>query len=103
MLTYSVDLPSLPDVPAAADVVKGVLQLIFNGVAQPPIDTTVGQTTIDSVEIEQDTQVEGNFVFMDDAGNVSHSPTVLTPFTATDTIPPPDAVGGLGMHAVSES
>lgn len=103
MINYKVTLPALPATPEAADVVKGELRLSYNGAAQPAIETAVGQTEIASLGIEENTLVEGSFVFIDNAGNPSQNPVAVTAFTASDTIPPPDPEGGVGFQAISES
>jgi hypothetical protein len=101
-LVYDVDLPSLPEVPEAADVVRGELRLKFDGVDQAVVETNVGQLVAVGVRVPQGAQVEASFVFVDDAGNSSANPVVAEPFTAVDTIPAPDATGGLGFRLTGE-
>lgn len=102
-LIYDFDLPTLPtDDPAAADVVRGELRLSFDGVAQAAIETAKDATVAAGVRVAQGVAVTGLFTFIDDAGNESEHSVELTGFTAADTIPPPDAVGGLGARLVGE-
>ena len=100
-IVYDVDLPQLPG--EQGDVVKGVLSLLYNGEAGLEVDTEVGQLVVSNVVIEEGVEVSGSFYFVDDAGNKSENPTVLTPFTVVDEIAPPDAVGVLGLRAVGEA
>jgi hypothetical protein len=100
-LVYSASLPSLPDVPEAADVVRGELKLKYDGVDQPAVETARDATAVE-IRVAQGVLVEASFGFVDDAGNPSANPVVAQPFTAIDTIAPPDAVGGLGFTLVSE-
>lgn len=101
MLIYEFDLPQLP-AGNHPDVTHGRVALTFNGEVQPEVKTEIGQAVLSPVKIEQGTNVAGDFAFVDDAGNPSANPTELTPFTASDTIPPPDAVGGFGARMVGE-
>ncbi len=101
-LVYDVTLPALPEVPEAADVIGGRLSLKFDGVDQPVIETAVGQKFVNGVIVAQGAIVDVSFSFVDDAGNVSVNPLVLPTFTATDTIPPPDAVDGLAVTLIGE-
>jgi hypothetical protein len=100
-IVYEVDLPQLPG--EVGDVVKGVLSLKYNGEAGLEVDTEVGQLVVSDVTIQEGVEVSGEFYFVDDAGNKSENPTVVTPFTVVDDIAPPDAVGGLGFRAVGEA
>lgn len=103
MLVYNADLPQLPaDHPQAADTVSGRIRLFYDDVEQPAIDTPLGATVHEGIRIPEGTRVRGQFAFVDNSGNESTNPTVLTEFTASDTIPPPDAEGGFGLTAVAE-
>lgn len=104
MLGYKVTLPTLdPNDPQSKDVVKGLLRLVLNDTPQPDIETAPGQLVIDEFPIEQGTSVAGDFVFVDDAGNLSKNPVAIVPFTASDTIPPPNPIGGVGFENISET
>lgn len=101
MLVYELDLPKTPSVPEAADVVGGRIRLSFDGADAQVVETAKDQT-LATVKVKQGATVDASFVFVDDAGNESKNPLVLPQFTATDTIPPPDAVEGFGARLVSE-
>jgi hypothetical protein len=102
-IVYEADLPQLPaDHPQNADVVRGEIRLQFDGAAQAPIETAIGATTHAGIRVPEGTLVSGEFVFIDNASNPSVNPVALAPFTASDTVPPPDAEGGFGLRAVGE-
>jgi hypothetical protein len=102
MLIYNFALPQLPDPSNPGDTAKGLVRLSFGGVEQASVETTVGQVSLDGVRIPQGAVVTGSFVFVDDAANESAVPVVLTEFTASDTIPPPDATGTFSATLVGE-
>lgn len=104
-MIFRVGLPQLPADATQKDrdeIVRGELRLVYDGVAQPAIETALDQQTVDNVEIAEGVAVEGMFGYVDNAGNFSAMPVLLTPFTVADTIPPLNPVGEISMTVTGE-
>jgi hypothetical protein len=100
-LRYKVLLPTGDD---QTDVVGGRLTHtnVMAGVSTTAtIDTALGQTEVDGLVADQDTEVSLSFTYVDDAGNVSSTPSVLT-LMLQDTIPPANP-GMLGVEITGET
>lgn len=103
-MKYKVNLPQLAD-PAAEnnkDLKHGLFTPSFDGVKQDAIQTTIGQLDIPEYKAPKGVQLGASFVFVDDDGNLSKNPAIMTPFLVQDDIPPSDPVGGLGMETLGE-
>lgn len=92
MLVYALSLPAAN----APDVVKREVTEVVDGGAPRVFEATDGQ----EVKYVQDSAVKLSLVDIDDAGNRSE-PSGVFEFTATDTIPPPQA-GQVGVTIVRE-
>lgn len=102
-MVFSFALPTeLPDSPQSADVVGGRVRFTVNG-TEHSFATEKGQASLGNIDIKQDALVgPQEFVFVDDAGNVSANPLVLPEFTVVDNIAPSDPVEGFAVASVGE-
>ncbi len=104
------DLPPLQTVeenPEAADVVKGRVIPIHDGVAQEGILTEITDTFVNyppaGVEgIAKGVMFSASFAWLDNEGTPSEHPLLIPEFEIKDNVPPPDPVGGFGARIVAE-
>lgn len=98
VMKYDVVLPVAAD---AAEVQGGELTVTLAGSDPVVVSTAAGQAKVEGLEGPQDAAVSLSFVFIDDAGNKSTTPSVLDA-TLRDTIPPEDP-GALGIEITGET
>lgn len=98
---YRVTIPEATG-PNSDDVVAGRILVAVDGEPQLDVDTPKGPTTFEPLKLEQGKVAKVGFVHVDDAGNQSANPLYLPEFTPSDTVPPPDAVDGVGLTAIGE-
>lgn len=91
---------NLPVAPVGADIQSGELTVVVEGGATTVIATAKDDVVVKGLSAEQDSVVTLSFVYIDDAGNRSVTPSVLVVKIA-DTVPPPDA-GVLGVTVTGE-
>jgi len=95
-LQFKVQLPTWP---AGADIASGELTVDVAGAVQVlPVAKDTPEVT--GLEGDQDAAVSLSFVYIDDVGNRSATPSTFTG-TLVDTIAPPDA-GALGLVVTGE-
>lgn len=100
MLQFRVNLPQGDNL---TDVVSGELTVTktLNGeTSTNTIQTALGQSSVEGLVGDDNTDVVLSFAYVDNAGNRSTLPAVLT-VTLTDTIPPADP-GALAVEITGE-
>jgi len=96
-LGFEVSVPRAP----GSDIVGGELRVKIGTGEEQIFPTTPEQTEVTGLTGPQGAKYQLSFVYIDDAGNRSKIPSVLSG-VLTDTIPPPNP-GELGIRVVSET
>lgn len=98
MLVFTMKLPAEPD--GFTDIASGELKLKVGDADEQTIVTTKGQTEVTGLNGAQGATLTASFVYIDDSGNRSDTPSNFSA-TLADTIPPPSP-GELGVMVTGE-
>ena len=96
-ITFNVALPAPPEGPN--DIVSGELSVKIDGELVSTTNVTLDDTEVGPFDGPQDSIVDLEYRYVDDAGNKSEPSTAQ--FTLVDTVPPP-APGSLGVAITGE-
>lgn len=99
MITFDVQLPALPDDPTN-EIASGELTIVVDGGAPDVRAVARDATLVTGLSGPQDSTVELSFVYIDNAGNKSATPSTAS-VVLTDTVPPPNP-GALGVVVTGE-
>jgi hypothetical protein len=99
MLNFNISLPAAPAEPN--DIVKSVLTYKIGETDAVTVELEKTATEVADLQGNEGDVVDISFVYVDNAGNQSQTPSTLQ-VTLVDTIPPADP-GTLGVNVVGEN
>lgn len=98
-ISFEIVLPEEP--PKPNDIVSGELSVAVDGGTPQVYETDAGQEKVEGLAAPQGSEVSLSFVYVDDAGNRSDTPSMLT-LVLEDDVPPPSP-GELGIVTTGET